>query len=221
MHHTRFIAVALLGASGAALAGRPLQAEDAGVIDLNGCEVEGAHSHWRQDGESQRQSYLQLGCGVAEGSEVALQLLRPRELALGGKTQLGRLGEAQFTLAWSLAHRHLPQGWRHSGTGATLVASAPWGQAWQLHANLGHLRDERARQATTTWALAAEHNGLGEDGRWQPMAEVYGDDRGQPWLNAALRLTLVPGRAFVDASLGRQLGGTRARLATAGFKFAF
>lgn len=214
-------ALLLLAALGAAQAGRPLQAEDAGVMEPQACELEGAHSHWRQPGAAQRQDSLQLGCGIGAGSEIALQALRPRELALVGKSQLAQVGDAQLTLAWSLAHRHVAAAWRRSGAGLVLVASAPLAPDWTLHANLGHQRDELQRRRSTVWALAAEHGGLGEDGRWQPMAEVFGDDRGQPWANAALRVTLVPARVFVDASLGCQLGGTRGRLATAGFKFAF
>lgn len=211
----------LLAAWGPAEAGRPLQTEDAGVIDPGGCELEGAHSEWRQPGAGVRLSSLQLGCGLGAGTEVALQAVRPRELALVGKTQLMAVGATQLTLAWTLAHRHVETAWRRSGASLNLVASMPAGADWTLHANLGHLRDELQRRRSTTWALAAEHNGLGPEGRWQPMAEVFGDDRGRPWANAALRVTLVPDRVFVDGSLGRQLGGTRARLATAGFKFAF
>lgn len=211
----------LLATCGPADAGRPLQTEDAGVIDPGGCELEGAHSESRLGAERVRQSSLQLGCGIGSGTEVALQALRPRELALVGKTQLTSAGPAQVTLAWTLAHRHVETAWRRSGASLNLVASTPAGPDWTLHANLGHLRDELQHRRSTTWALAAEHNGLGANGRWQPMAEVFGDDRGRPWANAALRLTLVPDRVFVDGSIGRQLGGTRARLATAGFKFAF
>jgi hypothetical protein len=211
----------LLAAWGPAEAGRPLQTEDAGVIDPGGCELEGAHSEWRQPGAGVRLSSLQLGCGLGAGTEVALQAVRPRELALVGKTQLMAVGATQLTLAWTLAHRHVETARRRSGASLNLVASAPAGADWTLHANLGHLRDELQRRRSTTWALAAEHNGLGPEGRWQPMAEVFGDDRGRPWANAALRVTLVPDRVFVDGSLGRQLGGMRARLATAGFKFAF
>ena len=230
MHRVKFIAEALpvvavsaafSATCSAAWAGRPLQAEDAGVIDPESCEIEGAHSEWRQRDRAQRQTYLQLGCGIGAGNELSLQALKPRELTLGGKTQLWRTGEAQFTLAWSLVNRPVASAWRHSGTGLIFVASAPWGRDWTAHANLGHVRDELQHRRSTTWALAAEHNGLGEDGRWQPMAEVFGDDRGQPWVNAALRVAVVPGQAFVDASLGRQWGGTRARLVTAGFKVAF
>lgn len=219
------IAVPVLLAAAAAQAGRPLQAEDAPVMDPQACEVEGASSDWRGGGRDARLSYLQLGCGIGWGSEIALQALRPREFALNGKTQIFSTtrpdGDAQLSLAWSVAHRPVETAWRRSGAVLILVGSAPLGRDWVVHANLGHQRDELQRRRSTTWALAAEHNGLGEAGRWQPMAEVFGDDRGRPWANAALRVVLLPNRVFVDASVGRQLGGTNARLATAGFKFAF
>lgn len=209
----------------AAHAGRPLQAEDAPTMAPGSCEVEGASSNWRSGGQTQRQSYLQLGCGIGGGTELALQAFTPRELGLNGKTQFfstgWRDGDAQLSLAWSLNHRRVETAWRRSGAGLILVASAPLSRDWTLHANLGHARDELQRRRSTTWALAAEHNGLGEAGRWQPMAEVFGDDRGRPWANAALRLALVPDSVFVDASLGRQLGGAKVRLATAGFRLAF
>lgn len=220
-----FLVFLLAAAAGAAHAGRPLQADDAPVMDPQACEVEGAHTDWRAAGRDLRQSYLQLGCGIGWGTEIALQALRPRELALGGKTQLFSTpwadGDAQLSLAWSLAHRHVEAAWRRSGAGLLLVASLPLSRDWVMHANLGHQRDELLRRRSTTWALAAEHNGLGEQGRWQPMAEVFGDDHGRPFANAALRLALRPGSVFVDASLGRQLGGAGARLATAGFRLAF
>jgi len=209
----------------AAHAGRPLQTDDAPVMDPQACEIEGAYSDRRAAGGNQRQSYLQLGCGIGWGTEIALQALKPRELVLGGKTQVFSEpwadGDAQLSVAWSLAHRRVQTAWRRSSAGLTLVASAPLSRSWVVHANLGHQRDELLRRCSTGWALAAEHNGLGEAGRWQPMVEVFGDDHGRPWANAALRVALVPDRVFVDASLGRQLGGAKARLVTAGFKLAF
>ena len=189
------------------------------------CEVEGAFSHWRDGAGHTRQNYLQLGCGIGGGTEIAMQAFKPHELGLNGKTLFFSTawgeGDAQLSLAWSLNHRRVETAWRRSGAGLILVASAPLSRDWTAHANLGHARDELQRRRSTTWALAAEHNGLGEAGRWQPMAEVFGDDHGRPWANAALRVALVPDLVFVDASLGRQLGGAKARLATAGFRLTF
>ncbi|MGM9482505.1 hypothetical protein ACS5PN_15040 [Roseateles sp. NT4] len=209
----------------AAEAGRPLQADDAAVMDPHACELEGAHGDWRLDGGGQRQTSLQLGCGIGWGSEVALNAIRPRELALNGKTMLASTawadGDAQLTLGWSLSHRHVETAWRRSSAGLTLIGSAPLTRDLTLHANFGHQRDELLQRRSTTWALAVEHGGFGEGGRWQPMAEVFGDDRGKPWANAALRVAVLPDRLFVDASYGRQFAGARARLKTAGFKLAF
>jgi hypothetical protein len=215
----------LVLANGAAHAGRPLQAEDVAVMDPGACELEGAFSDWRAGTGGQRQRYLQLGCGVGTGTELALQAIRPRELALNGKTRFlsapWRDGDALLTLAYSLRHRHGDAGWRRSGAAVLLVASAPLSRDWVVHGNLGHQRDDLARRRSTSWALAAEHNGLGDAGRWQPMAEMFGDDRGRPWASAALRVALQPNRVFIDASLGRRLGGAGARLATAGFRLAY
>lgn len=194
-------------------------------MDPHACELEGAHGDWRLGGDGQRQTGLQLGCGVGWGTEVALNAIKPRELALNGKTLLASQtwadGDAQLTLAWSLSHRHVETVWRRSSAGLILVGSVPLSRDLTLHANLGHQRDEMQHRRSTTWALAVEHGGFGEGGRWQPMAEVFGDDRGRPWANAALRVVLVPDRVFVDASYGRQCSGPRARLTTAGFKLAF
>lgn len=207
-----------------AQAGRPLQAEDAAVMDPHACELEGAHGDWRLGGGGQRQTSLQLGCGVGWGTEVALNVIRPRELALNGKTRLASStwadGDAQLTLAWTLSHRHVETAWRRSGAGLILVGSLPLTRDLTLHANLGHQRDEVLNRRSATWALAVEHGGFGEGGRWQPMVEVFGDDRGKPWGNAALRVALLPDRVFVDASYGRQFAGARARLTTVGFKIA-
>jgi len=223
MRSTFALSLALAACS--AQAGRPLQSEDAPVIDEHACEVEGAYTDWRTGGDDTPQTYLQLACGVSAQTELGLQVLKPREIGIAGKTRLlaapWRDGEAALSLAWGLAHRHVDVGWRRSSVVLNLAATLPVSRDWLMHLMLGHQRDEMHRQRSTNWAVAAEHNGLGDEGRWQPMAEVFGDDHGRPWLNGALRVALVPERVFVDASLGRRLGGGRAHLMTAGFKVAF
>lgn len=148
-------ALLLVAAAGAAHAGRPLQAEDAPTMEARACEVEGATSDWRgRDGGHTRQSYLQLGCGIGWGTEIALQAYQPRELGLNGKTQVFSTrradGDAQLSLAWSLNHRRVETAWRRSGAAVILVASAPLSRDWVVHANLGHQRDELQRRRSTT-----------------------------------------------------------------------
>ena len=221
----RLTALSLALAACGAEAGRPLQSEDAPVIDAKACEVEGSYTDWRTGGDDTPQTYLQLACGVGGNTELALQAFKPREVGVAGKTQLfsapWRDGEAALSLAWSVSQKRVGAAWRRGTVVLNLAASVPVSRDWVMHAMLGHQRDEIQNHRSTNWAVAAEHNGLGDDNRWQPMAEVFGDDHGKPWVNTALRYALVPERVFVDVSLGRRLGSSPAHLMTAGFKFAF
>ncbi|WP_422010360.1 hypothetical protein [Roseateles sp.] len=221
----RTLALILAAAACPAEAARPMQTEDAPVMQTRACELESASADLRSDGQHARRSYAQLGCGIGWHSEVAVQAARPQELALGGKTRLAAMpwwgGEAAFSIAWNLAHHHADARWRRSSTSLLLAATAPLSRDWVVHGNLGHLRDQALHRRSMTWALGAEHNGLGAEGRWQPMFEVFGDDRGQRWAHAGLRLTLVRDQLCVDGSLGSRLGVRGERLATLGAVFAF
>jgi hypothetical protein len=180
-------------------------------------------------GASARQSSLQFGCGIGLSSQVALNAstakedgVRIRGLALVGKTGLwtGQGDDpAGLTLAWGAQWAKAGgDGWRHAATDLNLVYSRPLPAALTLHANLGHARDEAARQRSTTWALALEHAGFGS---LAPMGEVFGVDREPPWWNVGVRWTAVLERVYFDMSYGRQFASGRPRLVTVGFKFAF
>lgn len=202
-----------------AQAGRPLQTEDAGVLDAAACELEAVDSLGRVDDETARRRSLQFGCGLGWHTQLAVQRAQPRETVFLGKTRLTpwawREGEGQLAVAWSLAHVHPQGGWRRSGVGVVLVATVPVLPGWVGHANVGHAHDLLLPLRRTTWALALEQAG----GALQPMMEVFGDDRGDRWVNAALRWTLVPERLAVDASYG--IGRGRSRLTTFGLRASF
>lgn len=210
-------------------AGRPLQAEDAGILDRGTCEVEAAAERLRTPGAPQATgSSLQLACGVGAASQVALQLARSRSagasadgLRLGGKSELWKDtgdGAAAFTVAWGVVgEKASGASWRHAGTELNGVLSVPGvGATW--HLNLGHARDEAGHTRTTTWAVAWERDALGA---WAPMGELFGDDRGAPWWNLGLRFTARPERLFFDLSYGRQITTGRPSLLTVGFKSVF
>lgn len=210
-------------------AGRPLQTEDAGILEAKTCEIEGATARVTETGApSARETGLQLACGVGAASQLSLGASRASGggasetgLRLGGKTELWRgTGDdaAAFTLGWGVSGARVAgSGWKTGLLEAVAVASVPLGGV-TLHLNLGHERDVQARASATVWGLAAEHEGFGP---WAPMAEFFGDDRGAPWWNLGLRYTLAKDQAFVDLSYGRQMTGGRPTLVTAGFKFVF
>lgn len=225
---TLILAGLLAGLTSAAHAGRPLITEDAGVLDARDCELELVGSRERAGGDlpTARGASAQLGCGVGLSTQIALFAGRAKAdgeradaLALVGKTVLRALTETQggVVIAWSVGGERSGGSFRHETTELKAVFTQPVDQ-WLLHANLGWTRSESARQNGTLWSVAAERTGLGP---FDAMAEVFGDDRDEPWLNAGLRWTAIADRLFVDASYGVQMNSARARLATIGLKFAF
>lgn len=211
-----------------AMAGRPLQTEDAGILEARTCEVEGAQQRLTGPSAARAtESALQVACGVGASTQIALAVSRASAggdsepgLRLGGKTEIWSAGKdgAAMTLAWGLsAAKAAGRSWARDVADLRAVVSAP-AAGLQWHLNLGHERDLQARSSTTAWGLAAEHPGTGTVA---PMAELFGNDREAPWWNLGLRWTLREDRVFVDVSYGRQISRGRAQLLTAGFKFVF
>lgn len=216
---------------GPAHAGRPLQTEDAAVLGAAEREVEGVSQRLRTATASARDHALTFNFGVGLNSQTGMTLSRAtgdgesgRTLVVGGKTGLWTSqGERSgaLTLAWGIAADRVDGSWQHSGRFGALVASLPAAPG-TLHLNVSHDQDRVSERHTTGWNLAWEHAGVdASDVILQPMAEVFGNDRGEAWWNLALRATLVANRLFMDASFARQLRLDHARLLTIGFKFAF
>jgi hypothetical protein len=231
---TTTLIAALLGSAlpQAAHAGRPLQTEDAGVLDRAACEIEGFTARASAFGTALRENSLQLGCGVGASTQLAAAVARAKEdgasargFELNGKTRLWQGAAAKddtpaaLTLAYALGwSRQSGDKTRHAATELNLAYSHPLDAEWTAHANLGHARDEIAKAGVTTWGLALEHAGFGA---WAPMAELFGDDRDAPWWNLGLRVTALPEKFFIDASYGRQITSGKPTLWSVGFKLAF
>ena len=71
---TRLVVFACTAAlhSSPALAGRPLQTEDAGVLEPGACEIEGATHRLSAAGERSTESHIQWGCGIGWTSQIAV-----------------------------------------------------------------------------------------------------------------------------------------------------
>lgn len=224
----RVVLAALLLGAGAAHAGRPLQTEDAGVIERGACELEGFGQRESVDSEpSVRLGSLQLSCGLPATTQLGVQFRREKisgehgdSWGVVGKTALVPLAadSTGFTLAYG-AHALRANGssLRYADHFLNFVTTVPAGP-WLVHGNLGTAHDHRAGLDSTTWGAAVERTGLGS---FDAMAEVYGDDRTAPWWNLGLRFTAIAERLFFDASYGRQIDSARAKLVSVGFKYAF
>lgn len=70
-----------------------------------------------------------------------------------------------------------------------------------VHANLGWIRDRASRQHSVSWGLGAEWHWTS---RLTAMAEGFGDHRTRPYVQAGLRLSIVPDRLQLDTTVGQQ-----------------
>jgi hypothetical protein len=213
--------------SGAAEAGRPLQTEDAGVLDRGDCELELVAARERGEHPTVDSGRGQLGCGIGLRSQVALALGRAQgdgeraDLAgLVGKSALLPLTEEStgVALAWAVGFAR-PRGgdFDRESYEVRAVVTHPIG-AWLLHGNVGWSRSEVERLDRTVWGAAVERTGLGPV---DAMFEFFGERGERAWANAGLRWNAVPGKVFVDGSYGRQMQGDGESLVTLGLKLAF
>jgi hypothetical protein len=182
---TPVLACAALSLATASWAGRPLNTEDADILDQGACELEGLIGHTKSSGTPRIRDWAtQVGCGVGYRTQVSLAYGQARGdgsdekfVTLGGKTGLllrdkGSLG---VSLAWgvgSLDNDVLS--WKHEESYLTLVFSKELAPGITGHANVGWSRSESAKQSTTLWNLAAE---WAVQEKVDLTAEVYGDDR--------------------------------------------
>lgn len=215
-----------------AFAARPLATDDAGVIAGGDCEVELGRTQARLGGARESETAAALACGVGFGSQLSLghgQARhadgRSRSLLLAAKGGLwAAAGEdaAALALAGAWGWDRAPgQGWERGLGELRLIGTLPLRHAF-VHANLGHARTPGGAPRATTWGLALEHQPLSLGGvAWAPLAEVYGDDRGERWLNAGVRATVLPERLFLDLAHARQQAPEKARVWNAGLRWAF
>ncbi len=232
------LALSLMAIS-AAHAGRPLQTEDAGVIESGACEWETATGQSKpRSGPSERQLATTVQCGLPWQAQIGGTVGRTKVAAeresnrgLVGKVRLWPRGEDQperaLTLAGSLLQIKPPSG-RFGDVDSgeiKLVYSGAVAEAWTVHASLGHAREsgQGLRARATTWGLALEQEGFAALPALAPMFELLGNDRdSRPAWNAGLRLTAIKDRLWLDVSYGRSwVSPDKPRLITAGVKLDF
>jgi hypothetical protein len=225
------IAASVLSLS--AQAARPLDTDDTGIINARSCELEGARVLTRTLGVKAGNSGAALACGIGWGTQVGLGLSQSREAGqsrsrsavLLAKTSLwsGPGDDAPSLALGASLSRDKPAGgkWAGGNRQVRLLGTLPW-SSLTFHANLGHSRDQGSPSRSTLWGLAVEHEPLPVAGLGvAPLFEIFGDDHGDRWANAGVRVTVLPERLFLDLSLARQLVGDKARSTNAGFKLAF
>jgi hypothetical protein len=222
-------AVATLGLASAAWAGRPLATEDAGVLNRGDCEIESYAGRARgADMPTLNARWAQVGCGTGFNTELAIGAGREKSegersptAALTGKTFIRELTDEQagFTFSYAFSGARQSAGsFGHEATELRGVITVPRGD-WLFHGNLGWERSHETRTTSSIFGLAVERTGA--LGPVDLMAEVFGDDRDAPWVQAGARWAVIPKRLFLDGSWGMQTDSKRSRQITVGLKLAF
>jgi hypothetical protein len=230
---SRIAAVAGLGLAASlslpAWAGRPLATEDAGVLGRGECEIESFAGRARASGgDTEHTRWAQFGCGIGYNSQLALGAGDQKAggetthiSAVVGKTYLRELTDDQtgVVIAYAFLGAKAPgEGFKHEATEIKAVLTGPT-NGWLLHANLGSNFSHTAAPYGTVWALAAERPAA--VGPVDLMAEVFGDNHSDPWVQFGARWQVVPERFFLDASWGVQTDSARTKVVTIGLKLAF
>jgi hypothetical protein len=207
-------------------AARPLVSETADSLAPHDCEWETAVASARTRGAPTVRVFDTLvACGVGGSTQLSGGFARAsaagtaaQSITLTGKTTLvePKDGRTGWGLAYGASFDKLPgTGWRHGGTRLLGAATRALGENLTGHANLGWSRDEADKASTTTWSLGLEGNGAL---RW--TADVFGDDRGKPWLSAGVLWSLTE-KFNLNLAVAQGGESPRTRLWTLAFKLDF
>lgn len=198
---------ALALAAPAARAGRPMTVDDAALLPAGSCQLES----WLQNNRGSRERWLQPSCNVDGKLELALggarvsgPLSTGNQLLMQGKTLLKPLDDDGWGAALSFGN----QASRASGMAGDLNATLPFSFAmpderYLLHSNLGWVREKLSKRNLLFWGTGLE-TGLGE--RTTLTSEVYGQNRGKPWVQLGIKHWLLVDQVQLDASCGERFG---------------
>jgi hypothetical protein len=113
--------------------------------------------------------------------------------------------------------RETARGWPGDAYAYVPVSVAIGSDDLVLHVNAGAARHRDAGRTVATWGLGAEAR-LSE--RMSLISEAFAADRGRPFFQAGLRLSLVPSRLQLDATYGDRLApDSRERWFALGLRF--
>jgi hypothetical protein len=197
--------------SGGAHAARPMNTDDARIVDAKSCQLES----WVKRPQGRTEFWAQPGCNFSGNLELTVGTALTHE---SGSTR----SSSQMLQAKTLFKPLETNGWgiglavglqrdpRPGAGGASDVYTyVPMSFSLRddrlvLHTNLGALREQDTRRNRFTWGLGTEAQ-LSE--RSWLIAETYGQSAEKPLFQVGLRHWLVPDRVQIDATYGNRLDG--------------
>lgn len=191
-----------------AQAARPLNTDDARIVDHGACQLESWVRHDRESTET----WALPGCNPTGNLEITLG---------GGRV---RDDEGSRTLALVVQGKMLvkplePHGWgwgvalglsRDKTTGSNdpyVYLPFTWSlrnDQTFLHLNLGAKREGSEHRKQLTWGLGLEQP---VNATFGLIGETYQQDKGKPHFQLGGRVWIVPDRVQIDGTVGNRFGG--------------
>lgn len=220
--HIATLAAWLALASTSAHAARPLNTDDANIVDAKSCQLES----WTRRTSHGTELWAIPGCNPWGGTEFSVGAGRQTDQVAGGagfrvlqvKARLLPVTPQSAGLALTLGTT------RFSGdatspaqrdTYINLPFTAPLGHDRYLHLNAGWVRHHSSATSRLTWGVGTE---LPLSERIIAVAETYGEQGTQAKAQVGLRFWVVPQRVQIDTTLGNSLSAPRDRWLSIGLR---
>ena len=222
---TVMLTVALLGA-GPAWAARPFMTDDARLTTEGSCQLES----WARQYSGRSEFWALPACNPWGSLEITAGVGQFRadgqphshDQVLQAKTLFRPLQPNDWGWGLALGRVARSSGLPGQQTPGSHYAYLPLSVSTRddrlvFHANLGWSRERQTGRETRTWGAGLEY---WTHARWMLIAESYGDDRQQPFIQSGLRFSVVPGLLQVDATWGTQPGvAGRSRWTSLGLRY--
>jgi len=202
-----------------AWAARPLNTDDANIVDEKACQLES----WVRSSRDGHEQWALAGCNPLGGAEFSLGGSRLHADTAHARATLAQVKLQLHPLAghgWGLALAAGTQSLRGAaGRERDDYLNLPWtvalGADRYLHLNAGWVRHRALHVARASWGAGGEWP---LDGALIALGEAYGE-RGAPTrYQLGLRLWLLPQRMQLDATYGNTLHGRGGRWFSVGLR---
>lgn len=197
-----------LGLSGLAQAGRPMETDDADILDAGSCQLE----TWVDRHRDSTEFWLAPACNPGGNMELTIGAAWTRQasstttsaLAFQAKTVLKPMQPDGWGAGLAAGLEHHP---KRTGEGRDWYAYLPVSRSFRddrllLHANLGWLHDGEDKRNRMTWGIGTEFEVA--ERTWM-MLETFGHDQGKPSYQLGFAYWLISDRVQLDAAFGQGL----------------
>lgn len=203
----------LLLISQQAIGARPFVTDDARLTNAGSCQVEA----WTRVYQHSHELWALPACNPWGNLELTFGGSSAKvdgqsnmlDSAFQAKTLFRELKANDWGIGMALgiiSHSDLKPGPNQFGNtyGYIPASLSLWDDKIVLHSNIGLLHHKESKRNNMTWGLGSEikvkSNLLG-------IAEVYGDNKSNPYLQIGFRYSVIPNLFQIDTTYGQQISG--------------